>query len=511
VRSAVPALFRMSVLEDTHSETTDSESCDTPDVQSVCAQPSEHESSYFFKMLIGRDLIGRLLGRDGAKIAKISEVSEARMQVSKLHDVFPGTMSRVLNIYGKQHSILRAIDETVHTLLVEEASNENTVQDDNDKVTQLGPILCLVPLGLAGSVIGKGGSNIKKIAEQSGCRLQFAGSFDPYNTYERTVSFYGPSAEAIVLAIRLVFECLVVHPIGISIRNRITVQLSSKTRCFSNTKPLLDCYFNAIGGYSAIPKHSGAVITPPLSRTVSPMPSPIASSEAMHGAEKCAAAGAMYGTFFPPAFSPMAGAMQTPVTMQSYPYMHSPPSDVPIPSSFISSAPSTPQALTMTKTSAQTCPMNPTPASLEYISKYISAPTVEPCETGGAKMVMTLGVDEHVIGCIIGKHGHVIQDLMNFTKTNITVSKRGKYQEGSTFRIVVACGFLEQLQVLNTLIINRLVDATYCRHNNSQQQLHQAFRCSEQEQQRQMHFDFCRYSEMQRMSQEQCATAPSST
>lgn len=448
-------------------------------------------------MLIGRDLIGRLLGRDGANIAKISEESEARMQVSKLHDVFPGTMCRVLNIYGKQHSILRAIDETVHTLLVEEASNENTVQDDNDKFAQLGPILCLVPLGLAGSVIGKGGSNIKKIAEQSGCRLQFAGSFDPYNTYERTVSFYGPSAEAIVLAIRLVFECLVVHPIGISIKNRITVQLSSKTRCFSNTKPLLDCYFNANSGYSAMTKHSGAVITPSLSRTVSPMPSPIVSSEVSQGAKKCAAAGASHGTFFPPAFSPMAGAMQ------SYPYMDYPPSDVP--SSVTSSAPSTPQALTCTPTS----PMSP--SSLEYISKYISVPTVEPCETGGSKMVMTLGVDEHVIGCIIGKHGHVIQDLMNFTKTNITVSKRGKYQEGSTFRIVVACGFLEQLQVLNTLIINRLVDATYSRHTNSQQQLHQAqFRFSEQEQ-RQMHFDFCRYSEMQRMAQDQCAGAPCST
>lgn len=482
----------MSVLEDTHSETTDSESCGTPDVQSVCAQPSEHEPSYFFKMLIGRDLIGRLLGRDGAKIAKISAIADARMQVSKLHDVFPGTMCRVLNIYGKQHSILRAIDETVHTLLVEETDDENTVQDDCGKPVQLGPIICLVPLGLAGSVIGKGGSNIKKIAEQSGCRLQFAGSFDPYNTYERTMSFFGPSADAIVLAIRLVFECLLVHPIGISIRNRITVQLSSKTRCFSNTKPLLDCYFNANNG-SSVTKHSGVVITPSLSRTESPMPSPaaIVNSAAQSGDEKCAPAEASTSMFFPPAFSPMAGAAQ------SYSHMISPPSSVP------SSAPLTPRAEAPTPANTST---------LEYISKYVSVPTVEACEAGGLKMQMTLGVDERVIGCIIGKHGHVIQDLMNFTKTNITVSKRGKYQEGSTFRIVVAYGVLEQLQVLNTLIINRLVDTTYCRHNNSQQQVYQAqSRLVQLEQHRQMHSEFCRYSEQQRLVQEQWAGSPAAT
>jgi hypothetical protein len=99
-------LDRMSVLEDTHSETTDSESCDTPDVQSVCAQPSENEPSYFFKMLIGRDLIGRLLGRDGAKITKISAIADAIMQVSKLHDVFPGTMCRVLIYIYTENSIL---------------------------------------------------------------------------------------------------------------------------------------------------------------------------------------------------------------------------------------------------------------------------------------------------------------------------------------------------------------------------------------------------------------------
>jgi len=464
-------------MEDNRSESTDSESCDTPDLQSVCPNSLEQATTYFFKVLIGREIIGKLLGHNGVNITKLAVESGAKLKFSQSNELFPGTGCRILNMYGKQSSILRAIDMIVKTLFEEQQIPNVFVEGAGETPALLGPVLCLVPLGLAGSVIGKGGSTIKGFADRSGCKLQFSGSFDPYNTYERIISFAAPTAEAIVFGIRLVFECLVSHPVGISIKNRITVELSSRTRSFAATKPLLDCYFDA-SRHDMNTMH-GMMITPPHSGHASPLSSPRAWSD-----EKCPAHGIR-----PPspsmAFPPLA-----PEHFDYQPYMVFPPGSNFVHDSIPSSCPvhvSPPNSPTLLPVGGN---------SLDYISKYMTVPVVENSSAkDGMKLQMTLGMDERVIGCIIGKHGLVIQDLMNFTKTSITVSKRGQYQPNSSFRIVTAHGYLDQLQFLNSLILNRLIETNCLRNPNAQQQVLLAQARAELAQH--MHQQFCCYQQRQ--------------
>jgi len=427
----------MSALEDSlsRSETTDSDSWSAIDVQSRCASPV---ATYYFKMLIAREDSGQILGHNGATISKITEDSDAILKISPKHELFPGTNRRVLNIYGKHLCILHAIELIVKKLLLEDEIPKHFVEERAGTPTQLRPILCLIPLGLAGSVIGKGGSTIKRLAEQSGCKMQFSGSFDPHNTYERTLSFVGPTVEAILLGIRLVFECLVAHPVGISVKNCITVQLSSQTRSFATTKPLLDCYFDANA-------HLGSAL---------PCPIPKLKAESVGDDQ------------YSPTMS-MMQAQQDQTALCDQAYMVFPQAYVAgyghnyDPSTIPCSCPSSPRNCVE--------PFLPTGANtLEYISKYITVPVVENAKCG-KKLKMTIGIDEHAIGCIIGQHGLVMQDLMNLTKTNIVVSRRGVYQPDSSFRIVTACGQLQQLQMLNALIISRLIDMTYFRQSKAQQ------------------------------------------
>lgn len=56
----------------------------------------------------------------------------------------------------------------------------------------------LVPKHSSASIIGKGGSVIKRMTELSGCRFQLGEEADPYNSNERIVTVTGPTSTHVV-------------------------------------------------------------------------------------------------------------------------------------------------------------------------------------------------------------------------------------------------------------------------------------------------------------------------
>jgi predicted PilT family ATPase len=68
---------------------------------------------------------------------------------------------------------------------------------DDSKLTKY-VIRVLIPSTAAGAVIGKGGSNVRQMAESSGCKMKVSDSSDPFGTKERIVTVMGPSPENVI-------------------------------------------------------------------------------------------------------------------------------------------------------------------------------------------------------------------------------------------------------------------------------------------------------------------------
>ncbi len=57
----------------------------------------------------------------------------------------------------------------------------------------------LIPKVASAAVIGKSGSVIKRMSEQSSCRYQLGEENDPFNTNERIVTITGSASQNVVM------------------------------------------------------------------------------------------------------------------------------------------------------------------------------------------------------------------------------------------------------------------------------------------------------------------------
>lgn len=68
-------------------------------------------------------------------------------------------------------------------------------------------IRVLIPKIASAAIIGKGGSVIKRMSEQSGCRYQLGEENDPFTTNERIVTITGTASPSVVNVSFKFFNC----------------------------------------------------------------------------------------------------------------------------------------------------------------------------------------------------------------------------------------------------------------------------------------------------------------
>ncbi|XP_060525940.1 RNA-binding protein Pasilla-like [Cylas formicarius] len=145
----------------------------------------DEDDGYNFKMLVPNGVAGAIIGKGGETIERIQKDSGARVLVSKSHDFYPGTNERICLVTGNRESILNIIDFVLEKVC--EKSSEN--QRDNGEGSQ---IKIVIPNSTAGMIIGKGGSYIRQIKEESGCSfVQVSHKNNDMNLHERYVTIVG--------------------------------------------------------------------------------------------------------------------------------------------------------------------------------------------------------------------------------------------------------------------------------------------------------------------------------
>lgn len=123
------------------------------------------------KFLIPSSVAGSIIGRGGDRIAQIQNDANVRVKMSKANDYYPDTNERVCLVIGTIQAIL-----TAFRLICEKINEkcENQKRSESDLHDRLNVIKLIIPNNTAGFLIGKGGSFVKQIKEDSGAFVQIS-------------------------------------------------------------------------------------------------------------------------------------------------------------------------------------------------------------------------------------------------------------------------------------------------------------------------------------------------
>ena len=108
---------------------------------------------------------GGVIGKGGEKIARIQKGLNVKIKMSKNNDFFPSTNERVCLMFGNVDQIMRVNDIIMDR--INEKPDTKTFEED-----RLNQVKIIVHHNMAGSLIGKGGSHIKQIKDDTGAFVQ---------------------------------------------------------------------------------------------------------------------------------------------------------------------------------------------------------------------------------------------------------------------------------------------------------------------------------------------------
>lgn len=188
-----------------------------------------NEISISLRSLVSTKDAGVIIGRGGKNVSDIREISTARVTIS---DIVPGAYERILTVTGPVKAVAKVKDgkrwdgmETAihiicnqaYSLVAEKILSEMPPPDDGQE--QSLTIRLLIADNRMGTLIGRGGSVIRSIQEQSHARVNASEEPLPMST-ERTVTIVGTTA-AVQGAIYQIAEILAEHPERVGGNNTI--------------------------------------------------------------------------------------------------------------------------------------------------------------------------------------------------------------------------------------------------------------------------------------------------
>jgi len=130
----------------------------------------QNEGTFHLKTLVPSVAAGAIIGKGGETIAQLQKDTNAQVKMSKANEFYPGTMERVCLITGSVEAILNVLSFIMK------------------KIIEKPEVKILVPNSTAGMIIGKGGTYIKQIKEESGAYVQISQKDKDKSLVERCIT-----------------------------------------------------------------------------------------------------------------------------------------------------------------------------------------------------------------------------------------------------------------------------------------------------------------------------------
>ncbi|XP_071527723.1 insulin-like growth factor 2 mRNA-binding protein 1 isoform X1 [Panulirus ornatus] len=142
--------------------------------------PSQRHTDFPLRILVLSEMVGAIIGRQGSTIRTITQQTRARVDVHRKDNA--GSLEKAITIYGNPENCTNACKRILE-VMQEEADNTNKGEV---------PLKILAHNNLIGRIIGKGGTTIKKIMDDTSTKITVS-SINDINSFnlERIITIKG--------------------------------------------------------------------------------------------------------------------------------------------------------------------------------------------------------------------------------------------------------------------------------------------------------------------------------
>ncbi|XP_073498177.1 RNA-binding protein Nova-2-like isoform X1 [Phyllobates terribilis] len=380
------------------------------------------DSELFLKVLIPSYAAGSIIGKGGQTIVQLQRETGATIKLSKSKDFYPGTTERVCLVQGTAEALM-----SVHNFIAEKVREvpqgatksdlgvlipaQNNISAERAKQAKL-----IVPNTTAGLIIGKGGSTVRSIMEESGAWVQLSQKPAGPNLQERVVTVSGEPNQVQRAIRNIIHKAREDPPQGTA---HLNISYINSQGPVANSNPTGSPY----AGGSAEP-------------TISPFPTAPPAPPAISGGDLLAISTALntlasYGYSTGLGFNPLVGGVH--------------PAAVSLLTSYTGEA---------------------TPAlglgGGGILMDKLAAESVAGKET------LEMAVPETLVGAILGKGGKTLVEYQELTGARIQISKKGEFVPGTRSRKVTITGPPGATQAAQYLIGQRVAYEQGVRSSNPQ-------------------------------------------
>ncbi|XP_069987375.1 RNA-binding protein Pasilla isoform X1 [Penaeus vannamei] len=230
----------------------------------------QSDGTYHLKILVPSVAAGAIIGKGGETIAQLQKDTNARVKMSKANDFYPGTTERVCLITGNVDAILTVLSFIMEKIKEKPDPNAKPAIDFDNKQTaerekqisrsaRSPQVKILVPNSTAGMIIGKGGTYIKQIKEESGAYVQISQKAKDQSLAERCITVISNDVDNSKNACLMILAKIVEDPQSGTCLN---VSYADITGPVANPNPTGSPFANSPGGQSTQNGTMGALSNP---------------------------------------------------------------------------------------------------------------------------------------------------------------------------------------------------------------------------------------------------------
>lgn len=404
------------------------------------------------KFLLGNGITGSLIGTKGSAVKCLIDMSGAKVYVSNGDAHFPGSTDRVILVSGSlsqitivQSLIWHLIANNVRSTEMGERSETwdpyTALDECNDGIHDEIIVTCKlsIPQAAAGMILGRNGSSIRSITEESGARISMASKDDGMVmlTHERILTITGPKINCV--------KCTSLVVAKLSEDTAIS-QYAYRGTSYSGTP-------NGLSSPSALgpPSYGGSSLshnghnnrdnnTNNNRSNVSPYSRGGPSSYGQDGNDDNNYRGGMRNdNALPPPRRNGSGS--------SLHYPHQP--SLSPPSYSLNNSP-------MYLGTGQSGSGNSISNGFDGGGGGGGGGGGSPMPLIDALTTISLAVPEALVGNILGRNGSAVREISSLSGAKVLVSPRGEYIEGTTNRLVTIQGSPECAQTAHHFIVQKL-------------------------------------------------------
>ena len=390
------------------------------------------------KLLVSNGASGLIIGRSGSTISDLQAKSQSRIKLSQDGHFYPGTTDRVCLVQGSLSNASLAVEMVLSKLYdlqtIQQLTSTLNATNINESLPVEGErslpsfiVRLLVPSTFCGKIIGRNGSNIKSLKDQSHVSYMQLSPKGNELTSERIMTIIGPNLSSCIKCVHIILEDMVQNAEISRYINMTTIYstiLSSPTS--SSTGVYNVKYESFHRGIS--PVDSSTFMSPhPYDQDMFPSPT------------RTPRVGPSSPSF--PQYQPSPPPTRTPhvgPSSPSYPqYQPSPSqSELVCPPFFVTDSPDRDKP-------SSVCGNLFVGDQLDQNFQLQPSLPRQPF-SGLMPITVKIGVPSSKIGSILGRGGKTLTELQALSHTKIRISQQGEFIPGTQNRTVTITGNTEQ-------------------------------------------------------------------